>query len=312
MLPTGEDEARHTSNPPAQRTPYWEVLELDHPGHLECYRCKKLHHINDALAHLKAKPWTKCGKDDQKLQMARYIHPEFNSTIFRMIIKQSRQGKDVGDVIGLLSYRGKVDIKKSQVAQMISDPRIIGGRLLMRSQTRYIVSPSEAARTLLLNQDLLDCPHNGKFAVDNIRATQRLAWRFEMHKEIGRQEHIINCRCDACPTEFDIFLERFEGQGIVLFIVEWQDIGTGLAPLDKELQPVIGARPSGIHDSEVFGIIEYESPRARFEGVPSGESMEAAPATLTSNEREKLFKVHSSWQAKLFRCKDRIIWPIEA
>ncbi|KAL2062899.1 hypothetical protein VTL71DRAFT_5971 [Oculimacula yallundae] len=230
-----------------------------------------------------------------------------------MIIKQSRQGKDVSNMMKLLSYRGKAVLKKSQVSQSMSDPRIVNGRLLMRSQTIYVVSPNKAVRTLLLNRNLLKCPHNSRYSGNNVRTIRVLFERFEDHGHIGHRERISVCRCIECPTEFEVFLQYFEGQGVILFIIKWQDIGTGLEPLDNALRPVIGSRPPAFnfkYEKRKIKRVDYESPKDRFEGVTSDQNLLAAPATLIANERDELFRVYTSHGAQLSRLKKRFFWPV--
>ncbi|KAH7317306.1 hypothetical protein BKA65DRAFT_570863 [Rhexocercosporidium sp. MPI-PUGE-AT-0058] len=304
-------DAPKLSETPSPRRPCWEILELDHPDHLECYRCKKLHNISDVLAHPKA--WIKCRKGDQKLRVATFIHPDFDLTIFRMIMKRHRQGKGPENFMELLAYRGTSVLEDSHVSRFTAEPRIIDGRLLMRSEKTYVVAPAdEAAQCYLLKRNLLKCPHTSRWTPENITVTQSLHRRFATIDSMvaGRREHIMSYQCDFCLTEFDVSLQRFEGQGIVLFVVKWQDIGTGLSPLDDDLPPVV-AYYDVTRTARKGPKPDYTSPRTRFEGTSSGdEALWALSAALACEQRRELFVLHSSWRAKLCRSKDRLFWPL--
>ncbi|KAK0118966.1 hypothetical protein ONS95_007833 [Cadophora gregata] len=293
--------------PALQRhTPCWEVLELGHPGHLECYNCKKLHPITDVLAHPES--WSKCRTGDRKLRVADYIHPNFDLLIFRIIMKQHRQGQDQRHLLELLTYRGKATIEDAQVKQFIAEPRIANGSLLMRSQTTYVVPYAQVSnQEYLFDRNLLKCPHTCRWSPGNSIVTNRLHRWVRILKSLSedQQEHIMDYRCDFCPTEFNVSLERLKGQGVVLRILKWQDIGTGLSPVDEDI-PSLTSR--GLHPcfSRKYEKVSYESPRTRFEGAEPGGD----PAALSQKEREELFALYSTWRAKLLRCRDKVRWPL--
>jgi len=88
----------------------------------------------------------------------------------------------------------------------------------------------------LITRNLLKCPHTDRWTADNTIVTARLFHRFAALETVpeGRQDHIMSCQCTLCPTEFHFSLEQFEGQVVVLFITKWQDLGTGLSPLESD------------------------------------------------------------------------------
>jgi hypothetical protein len=159
-------------------------------------------------------------------------------------MKQYRQGKNCDKLLKLLEYRSGAIMEGSQVKQVIATPKIIGDRLFMRLQTAYVIPPEQSSQIYLLRRNLLKCPHTDRWSRDNTIATRRLFQRFTALESIlnGRQEHIINCQCKLCPTEFQLSLERFEEGGLVLFITKWQELGTGLSPLESDLPLVFGPR----------------------------------------------------------------------
>ncbi|KAL2067686.1 hypothetical protein VTL71DRAFT_15782 [Oculimacula yallundae] len=298
-----------TNQPLALRTPCWEVVELNHPDHLECYSCKKLHLMENILSHPDG--WTKCRKGPN-LRMATFIHPTFDLTIFRTIMKLERQNKLQGHDLELLAYRGRAVLEHSQVKRLIVEPKIVGGTLLMRSEVTYVVPPTAGPnQTLLLRRNLFKCPHSTRWKEENRRALKLLQGKFEMLESIpsGHHEHILSYRCKFCPTEFDVGLQRFDGQGVVLFIVKWQDIGTGLSPLGDDLPPIIGHYPL-IRTPQKPVKLDYKSPRARFEGFAQTEGQTKSPAGLATQGVESLFTLQRSWQAKLRRHQTKVFWPL--
>ncbi|PVH88395.1 hypothetical protein DL98DRAFT_524867 [Cadophora sp. DSE1049] len=141
----------HHSSP---SPPCWEILELYHPDHLECYHCKSLHSIADVLAHPES--WSKCRKGDRKLRVSDFIHPDFDLLIFGIFMKQHRQGKGPKYLLELLTCRGKATIEDAQVKHFAAEPRLVNGSLLMLSQTAYVVPPDQISnQEYLFDRNLL-------------------------------------------------------------------------------------------------------------------------------------------------------------
>jgi hypothetical protein len=299
------------------------VLELEYPEHLRCHYCRDLHPIDkiheyaylgagtkdlssQQCSHLKDKCW----KVNHKVRTARFIHPNFSFTVFRMVMKRYRQGNDCNKLLEFLAYRSGAVMEGAQVKQVIATPKIVGDRLLMRLQTAYVIPPKEPSRKYLLTRNLLKCPHTDTWSGENQAVTAELNERFVALEtvSVGRQEHIEDRQCHFCPTEFYFRLERFEGQGVVLFITKWQDLGTGLSPLDSDLPSVVGRRrkicryPRGKRAA-------YESPRERFEGLAPGEDLQAVPA-LNYEERRDLFRKSDSRRAQFRRIWDSVCWSM--
>lgn len=223
--------------PLLRRTPPWEVLELEHPNHVECYRCRVLHPTDKIHEYAYSKPrpkrdtsWQhnlfspKCHKINREVRAEIYIHPNFCFTVFRMVMKQYRQGKDCEKLLNLLAYRSGVVMEGAQIKQVIATPKIVGERLLMRIQTACLVQPRGPSQTYLITRNLLKCPHTDRWSRDNRILTEAFYQRFETLDidpvSEDRQEHIMSCRCSFCPTEFHFGLQQFKGQGVVLFITK--------------------------------------------------------------------------------------------
>jgi len=298
----------------ARRSPPWEVLELAYPEHLECYSCRDLHPMDKIheYAYLEARTkgpslqCDQCFKVDHRGHT--FIHPNFSFTVFRMVMKQYRQGKDCDKLLRFLAYRSAAVLDGAQVKQVIATPKIVGERLLMRVQTAYLIPPKGPSRTYLLDRNLVKCPHTYKWSLDNRAVAERLFLRFEALETVsgGRQEDIMSCQCDYCPTEFHFSLERFAGQGDALLITKWQDLGTGLSPLESDLPPVVGRRRP-LLIARLAERLSYESPRDRFEGLAPGEDLQAVPA-LNHEERNDLLRESGSRRAQFMRKIDSACW----
>jgi hypothetical protein len=306
-----------------RRTPPWEVLELEHPNHVECYRCQALHPTDkiQEYAYFKPRPkrdtsWQhnlfspKCHKINREVRAEIYIHPNFCFTVFRMVMKQYRQGKDCEKLLNLLAYRSGIVMEGAQIKQVIATPKIVGERLLMRLQTAYLVHPRGPSQTYLITGNLLKCPHTDRWSRDNRILTEALYQRFETLDTVpgDRQEHVMSCRCPFCPTEFHFGLQQFKGQGVVLFSTKWQDLGTGLSPLEADLPPIV-SRHKSIPVARSGEPLDYESSRHRFEGSAPGEGFRGVSA-LEEEEREELFRKNNSRRAKFMRINDAWCWSI--
>ncbi|KAL3421776.1 hypothetical protein PVAG01_05932 [Phlyctema vagabunda] len=227
---------------------------------------------------------------NEKVRTARYIHPDFSFTVFRMIMKRYRQGNDGEKLLGLLAYQSGAVMEGAQVKQVIATPKIVGGRLLMRLQTAYVVPPKGAAQTYLLSRNLLKCPHTNQWWTRNRTVGNRLNERFKESEMISRDspEHVISFQCYYCSTEFHFSLQQFDGEGVLLFVTKWQDLGTGISPLESDLPPVVGRRRDTCTDPDE-GRIAYISPKDRFEAHAPDDEFQS-PSFLTSEKRDLLFK----------------------
>ncbi|PMD13454.1 hypothetical protein NA56DRAFT_694806 [Hyaloscypha hepaticicola] len=116
------------------------------------------------------------------------------------------------------------------------------------------------------------------------------------------------CRCSFCPTEFHFSLQQFKGQGVVLFITKWQNLGTGLSPDEADLPPIV-SRHESIRIARSGVPLDYESPRRRYEGLDPGEGLRAASA-LEEEERREIFGKNDSRRARFMRRHDSGCWFI--
>ena len=231
-------------------------------------------------------------------------------------MKRHRQGENCDKLLELLTYRIEPTIERSWVKQIVATPKIVDGNLLMRMQTAYTVPPQNAfgSHNYLMDRNFLRCVHTwpaGRFKRNNKRLVRILFPKITVPGTIGRQENILSCRCEFCPTEFQCSLERFDDQEVVLYITRWQDLGTGLSP--TEISPLVGALAFNDYARNLprHKILVYESPRARFEG-PEGFSdgnLESISA-FGDEKRRKLFAMSNSRRVKLMRAKDEISWKM--
>lgn len=94
----------------------------------------------------------------------------------------------------------------------------------------------------------------------------------------------------------------------MLFITKWQDLGTGLFPLEADLPPIVGCHKS-IRIARTGEPLDYESPRRRYEGLDPGVGLRAASA-LEEEERRELFGNNDSRRARFMRRHDSWCWFI--
>lgn len=151
---------------------------------------------------------------------------------------------------------------------------------------------------------MIECPHTNYWTLDNKTVTRGLFKRLAAIDTIprDRQEHLMTCQCKFCPMEFDFHLQRFEGQGAVLFIAKRQDLGDGSSPLHSELSAVVGPRRI-IRIAEEEAQPMHPSPKTRSEKHFLSESFQAI-FTLEYKEREEFFTKSKSTMAKVNRFND--------
>jgi hypothetical protein len=132
-------------------------------------------------------------------------------------MKQYRQGRDVKQLLELLTYRSGILTENRCVKQKITAVRIHRDRhLWMRHQTAYVIPPRRSNLSNLLDQDLMICPHlgQGSLSHNSIIANIREALVALAFATWGHEEHVMSCHCVYCPTKFWIRL----GTGRRLFM----------------------------------------------------------------------------------------------
>ncbi|KAH8600650.1 hypothetical protein B0O99DRAFT_681527 [Bisporella sp. PMI_857] len=288
------------------REPAWEVLEAQSPDYLACYQCKRHHPLSDiqkfALSNDQPSALTPCMKLDQKHRTAKFIHQDFHFTVFRMVMKQDRLKRDCTELLKLLSYRSGVLMDGSQVKQIIATPNIVEGRLLMRVQMAYVVPPTRESRLYLANKNHLKCPHSKRFSLNNRNLAWKIVNKFAALETLpeGRQEILSSVECNICFTKFQAGLQRFKGDGTMLFITKWQDLGTGLSPMESDIPRIVGPPlyiPFGGMGQRLI------SEPLQFEGQDLDPS-----SALTLKEREDQFRKSESKYAQKKRANDTLYW----
>ncbi|KUJ06978.1 uncharacterized protein LY89DRAFT_743308 [Mollisia scopiformis] len=286
----------------------WELLEQEYPDHLECYYCRDMHSMDEIHKYATGSAESivfsdPCWKMNSRVRTATFIHPNFSFTVFRMIMKRHRQGKNCDKELNLLAYRSGAVREGAQVKQIVAVPKIVDGRMFMRSQTIYVIPSKEGSQMYLVCNNLVECPHTDAFSRDNGEVTHRLYQRLAAIETIprGRLEKVMSCQCRFCPTEFEINLQRFEGQSAVIVVNKWQDLGSGLSPLPTELPPVVG--PSKVirraRRAETQNL--HPSPRA-------GSEDSQAVSTLEHKEVKEVFRKSNSMLARINKAQDSFWW----
>ena len=291
---------------PEAREIAWEVLEAQSPEYLECYPCKRYHPLSDIQKFAPSidQPFvlTPCMKLDQKYRTAKFIHSDLHLTVFRMVMKQDRLKRDCTELLKLLSYRSGVLMNGSQVKQILATPKIIEGRLLMSVQTAYVVPPTRESRLYLANKNHLKCPHSNRHSSNNRNLAWKIVNKFAALGKLpdGRQEILLSAECKICLTKFQVGLQRFEGEGTMLFITKWQDLGTGISPMESDIPCIVG--PSlyvprgGMGQRLILESLQFED--QDFDPL----------STLTLKGREDQFRKSESRGVQAKRAKETFYW----
>jgi hypothetical protein len=297
-----------SSDPNPRPEPAWEVLEARNPESLECHICQTHHPLSEiqkyAVLGKQAGAPTKCMKLDQKNCVARWIHPNFHFIVFRMAMKQLRLNQDCTELLKALSYRSGVLMEGSQVKRVTALPMVIGGRLLMRVQTAFVVPPHHKfeSRMYLTGRNLLKCPHSRRYSFLNrsiAASIVALYAKADTFKE-GHQYIPQGIECEICRTKFQVSLQRFEGKGIMLFLTKWLDLGNGLSPLESDISKVVG--PSIYVPPLGWGQVSVPW-QLRFEDYVLNPWSQ-----LTSEELEEQFRVSESETVQKLRARDTLYW----
>lgn len=210
---------------------FLRLLERDLPAHIVCPECNKLHYIPFAKRHLASQLYSppsenslKCRIADSKGHYVGGIPGGFSSTIFRMVMKTHRQGKDADALLHLMSYKKMNNYLLGFVELYTAEARIRHGSLLMRDQKVFMVPTSQ--KTPL--------PWYGSFGICRhipLMGMPHLYWwgiRVPQAHEINEYENnqgIIYCQ--HCHTEFRIDFKSYGKIGNAVFVTRWMDLGQG-------------------------------------------------------------------------------------
>jgi hypothetical protein len=235
---------------------YWhrhellKLLERELPNHIICYYCEKLHVIDRAPRHLYSHRWyyrqfeslnpfrtdrqLPCWEEVDRVITAFMFHQNFSFGLFQRTMKCYIQDLDYSKLLNLLSYKTCTSRRFGLVKQCSWRARIVGGSLLTREQTIFMLPPAQPIK-IPLHWNAHICHHTrilplsyflrGKGILDNGVLLEPKEPR-DHHNLVGM------VRCNYCLTEFRIDLKQFKERGTAIFVTTWQDLGEGLSHLD--------------------------------------------------------------------------------
>lgn len=224
------------------------LLERDLPEYTACYYCRKLHAVKHAKRYIPSTKyyggWIRrqsphCLLDD--LQVRNWIHRDFSTAVFRMMMKRHRQGSDCSMFLELLSPKWQIFYHAKHIGQIASWCRIVRGSLFVRHQAVFPLRPKQPIR-FIFEPACLVCPHYDWRAFGPNESTSDLEWWYQKKKFLGWGQLM---HCKYCATEFQIDVEHVENIGKLLFFTRWQNLGTGRRPYDHQFRShlVLNDRP---------------------------------------------------------------------
>jgi len=215
------------------------LLERDLSDQIACYHCKKFHAIKHAKRYIYSKKYYTgwiprqmplCLLADS--QARSWIHLDFSTSVFRMVMKRYRQGIDCSMFLELLSPQWQIFYHAEHIGKIASWCRIVRGSLLVRNQAVFPLRPSESMKFIFEHVHLV-CPHYDWRAFGPNDSTSDLEWWYQK-KNFEGWGQLMHCK--YCATEFRIDIEYFEQVGKLVFFTRWQNLGKGRRPLDHQWQ----------------------------------------------------------------------------
>lgn len=227
-----------------ERERFLQLLDRDLPDHLFCHRCARLHlpkpagvnEWGDAKQYRRMRE-RQCFSEDFKAMTGHYFSYSFRFEHVQMAMKLYHLGLDVKKYLKTLacverSICGFPNLK-------IFDARIVSDEVITRTQ-HWLLWP--AGQVIELSQETYPCPQvcahlesNPYYNNDN-RLTALLQCKIDHINK--NQTPCPQCtglkQCWYCPTEMQIDVKVFEGQGTALVVTKWLAVGAGISPLDPK------------------------------------------------------------------------------
>lgn len=214
------------------------LLERDLPDVIACSDCKRFHAIIHADRYVY--PGAEL-RNPQCLQVdsARlWIHPNFSTMVFRLMMKGHRKGIDSAPFLDLLTYPWKVFFHAQRIGKITSSCRIVRGSAYVRTQSIFHLKSHESLQ-FLWEDCCLVCPHfdwRGSCPLGVTSELERLCKKKELYAATGEL-----MQCAYCATEFQINEEDLGSLGKLVYFTRWQSLGTGRRPLDNRWRSHITA-----------------------------------------------------------------------
>ncbi|KAH8819413.1 hypothetical protein F5884DRAFT_10810 [Xylogone sp. PMI_703] len=217
---------------------YLEIIGREMPGKIACCHCKMYHDIAEAKAHLpnhrticsfsndlSLEHYRACEIWDSGNQVNYFLSKGFSTVIFRMAMKQYREGREFEHLFALLSETSE-QIAASGCCEYTSKRfRIENGRLILRElNIYYFPLVIEDLRNGPLYITGAKCPHGSVCGKWNPA-------RNTIGNFVGRFGQVQ--RCKDCHKDFRVDMKQIPeskdkcGTCMVL-VTSWKDLGEGV------------------------------------------------------------------------------------
>lgn len=222
---------------------FLELLSRDTLDYVKCCHCKRLHSIIFIHRYIPATNGrgdynreSPCRLDDQTRWVTHYIHENFSSTAFRMIMKRHRQGRVVEIPQGLFSSKPKILKWQEFNAWSRAWHLIADDSLLVRTQYVFLLHHGSMVPFWNGKLGLVMCPHNMWLCAER-QSSAGKSLRNHVARWIENDSYISDhfIQCEYCLTELKVDLKRLD-YDVGIFITKWQDLGSGISHLDYKWQ----------------------------------------------------------------------------
>lgn len=229
---------------------FLKLVEHDLQNQIVCNSCRKLHRMQDAWKYTEngQRAWPVVGPvclfDDRRAMVTSYIHNNFSTTVFKMVMKHHHQfGYDAQSrqLLNLLSKKFGADAwGGTLVRKQKAECQIKNGSLFTCKRTAFHGACTDVERdsTLFWICPHLQCKTIGRPAGFCITTSAPLLleekWSMSLRcekstniKEASRDLCLEFHQCRYCRTEYKASLEHEDGCTFKFTTTIWKDLGQG-------------------------------------------------------------------------------------
>jgi hypothetical protein len=260
---------------------FLSLLDRDSSTHVYCPQCIKIHSISyddynprlqPVISSWSSRHWPANESlpcwEELVYTVKKEISREFSTTIFRMAMKNCRQGRDTSKLLGFLSCEKEVSDHYDYCSQRSARVKIRDGVLLFRDQNLFLIPSSSAYPVPLYAMDntFRICGHHNFTYFESL---YRAGLHIPRSDEVAthKNTHGIMC-CDYCHTEFRVDFKSYGSAYNAMFVTRWLDLGDGCDPNDERW-----TRRMWLWEPELPQKVQFQrgSICSRFEGKPDDE-----------------------------------------
>lgn len=214
------------------------LVERDLSHHTLCPPCNKFHPICASNWHERCQYdiWSElrpaCCKADIDNGLKDATHSGFSSTIFRMLMKTHRQGRDTSKLLRLLAsepWGSKILMISDNIKHRSITARIHNDSLLLREQQIWLTPASQQIPIPKHTASIGICHHIRFLTRDGM---------YDHGIEIPYSDRVQGYEnkqgllyCQYCHSEFRVDFRSYGG-GNAMFVTKWIDLGKGDDPND--------------------------------------------------------------------------------